>query len=94
MKASIVVLLLFTISPLISQEPVKEEMSVDWWVVPLFAVDKSGNPVKDLDKNDVKLYLDDKLVDDFTLYSREYNAGQALPDSPLLEVCNRIQHIA
>ena len=43
------------VSVALSQQNIKEEVSVNWWVIPLFAVTKGDNPVLDLNENDIEL---------------------------------------
>lgn len=55
------IFLLLLMSPVFSQQKkIVEEVSVDWWVVPIFAVDKSGQPVLDLKESDIELKVDKK----------------------------------
>jgi len=58
---------------LIPEENIVEKVDVDWWVVPLFAVDKDGNSVIDLTKDDIQLLVNGKSVSEFTLYKRAFN---------------------
>jgi VWFA-related protein len=45
------------------QEPIKHEVSVTGIIIPLFAFDSKGNPVYDLQKEDLKLYINGKKVE-------------------------------
>ena len=45
------------------QEPIKHEVSVTGIIIPLFAFDSKGNPVYDLQKDDLKLYINGKKVE-------------------------------
>jgi VWFA-related protein len=45
------------------QEPIKHEVSVTRFIIPVFAFDSEGNPVYDLQKDDLTLYIDGKPVD-------------------------------
>lgn len=58
------------------QENIREEVSVDWWVVPLFAIDQEGDSVNDLVTNDLQLLVNNQAVPDFTLYKRSFNAAE------------------
>lgn len=56
-----------------SQDRLTYEVSVDAHLLPVFAVDKQGNPVYDLKKEDIRLYADNKPVEIifFTTYRLE-----------------------
>jgi len=63
---SLVILLL----PVFSQqahEKILEEVSVNWWQVPVFAVDNNGNPVTDLQPGDIKVRLNGRQITAFIL---------------------------
>ena len=49
-----------------------EEVSVSWWQVPVFAVDKSGNPVTDLEPADIEVRMNGRQLPAFTLYKRSF----------------------
>ncbi len=51
-----------------------EKVYVDWWVVPLFASNKDNSSVKDLKKEDIKLYMNNKLISDFIIYKKSFNS--------------------
>jgi VWFA-related protein len=62
------VLLFFLFSPGVfsfsqEQEPIKHEVSVTGIIIPLFAFDSKGNPVYDLQEDDLKLYINGKKVE-------------------------------
>lgn len=59
--------------PLFSQEKVTEKVTIDWWVLPLFAVDKGGDAVLDLTGEDIDLRVNNQKVTDFTLYKRVFS---------------------
>ena len=59
--------------PLLSQEKVTEKVTIDWWVLPLFAVDKGGDSVLDLTGSDIDLRVNNQKVTDFTLYKRAFS---------------------
>jgi VWFA-related protein len=54
-------------------EKIVEEVSVDWWQVPVFAVDKSGNPVTDLEQGDIQVQLNGRQIPGFTLHKRSFS---------------------
>jgi len=65
-------------SPLFPQhEEIKEEVKIDWWVLPLFAVGKDGSAVLDLEKGDIDLRVNNQKVTDFTLYKRSFSVATA-----------------
>lgn len=65
------------LSPLCPQEKVKEEVTVKWWVLPLFAVDQKENSIRDLQGKDIQLYMDNKKIKDFILYRRDFNVAES-----------------
>ena len=78
------------------QERIVEEVSVNWWQVPVFAVDKAGNPVTDLEAGDIEVRLNGQSVPAFTLNKREFDVTEikagataekpaAAPPPPLLK---------
>ncbi|MGD2089776.1 MAG: hypothetical protein PVH61_26615 [Candidatus Aminicenantes bacterium] len=58
------------------QKKILEEVSVDWWVVPVFVVDKSGQPVLDLKKSDIELKVDNKKIKTFALVKRSFTVSE------------------
>ena len=80
MKRSLFIIFLLgvmVILPLFSQEKLTEEVKIDWWVLPLFAVDKDGNAVLDLENGDINLRVNKQDVTDFTLYKRGFSVETA-----------------
>ncbi|MCK5005161.1 MAG: hypothetical protein KAS21_08735 [Candidatus Aminicenantes bacterium] len=61
---------------LIPQENIVEKVDVDWWVVPLFAVDKKGESVNHLTANDIELFVNKKKISNFILYKRPFNVSE------------------
>ncbi len=55
--------LLFLASSLSAQDPLEYKISVESMLVPLFVVDKAGNPVYDLTKEDLTLFVNGKLIE-------------------------------
>jgi hypothetical protein len=80
MKIVLVVLFslfLLLLSPVFPQQKkIVEEVSVDWWVVPVFAVDKSGQPVLDLKESDIELKVDNKKIKTFELVKRSFTVSE------------------
>jgi hypothetical protein len=80
MKAAIFFFsILLAAGPCFSQQRIEEKVSVDWWVVPLFAVDRDGQPVGDLTKEDVLLLVNKRPVDGFVLTRRPFAVEDRLP---------------
>jgi len=72
----ILFLLIVTMSFPQEQKKIIEEVSVSWWQVPVFAIDKDGNPVTDLKKEDVEVYLDGGKMPGFSLNKRNYTVTE------------------
>jgi VWFA-related protein len=73
------VLALVLILPMVSflypqqeHEKIVEEVSVNWWQVPVFAVDNNGNPVTDLQPGDILVQLNGRQIPGFTLHKRSF----------------------
>jgi VWFA-related protein len=65
------------INPGFSQEETQhkaivEKVEVNWWQVPIFAVDKQGSPILDLKDTDIEVWLNGQRIEAFTFYKREY----------------------
>jgi VWFA-related protein len=83
MKVSILWLAIFWAGAAgFSQERIQEQVNVDWWVVPLFAVDADGNAVTDLKKEDMRLLVNTQPTDDFVLTRRLFDVEEKLPQEP------------
>lgn len=50
-----------------------EEVSVNWWQVPVFAVDEKGNPVIDLEPGDITIIMNGKIIPTFSLDKRTFS---------------------
>lgn len=71
----------FTISmmiflPISSQGQVEEKVSVDWWVLPIFVLDKDSKSVFDLKETDIDLRVNNQKITDFILYKRSFNVEE------------------
>jgi hypothetical protein len=53
-------------------KPIVEDVEVNWWQVPIFVLDKDGNPITDLKETDIEVWLNNRRVDDFSLYKRAF----------------------
>ncbi|MGD2088032.1 MAG: hypothetical protein PVH61_17770 [Candidatus Aminicenantes bacterium] len=65
------------INPGFSQEenqhkPIVEQVEVNWWQVPIFALDKHGNPILDLKDTDIEVWVNRQRIEAFTFYKREF----------------------
>jgi len=65
------------INPGFSQEEnqhktIVEKVEVNWWQVPIFAVDKHGSPILDLNDTDIEVWLNGQRVEAFNIYKREF----------------------
>jgi len=57
---------LFLLFPWASgQEMVEEKVAVNWWVVPLIAIEQGENPARNLTSADISLRVDGKTIGDF-----------------------------
>jgi len=55
-------------------KPIVEDVEVNWWQVPIFVLDKDGNPIIDLKETDIEVWLNNRRIDDFTLDKRAFTA--------------------
>lgn len=79
---------LMLILPLSTQEKIEEKVSVDWWVLPIFVLDKDGNSVLDLKDTDIDLRVNNLKVTGFSLYKRKFSVEEKIAQKeavPLLE---------
>ncbi|UCH98042.1 MAG: hypothetical protein JSV88_14640, partial [Candidatus Aminicenantes bacterium] len=66
---------LIFILPVFSQQDhreIVEEVRIDWWQVPIFAVNKAGNPITDLEPGDIDIIINGKPISRFTLHQRTF----------------------
>ena len=66
-KSMLMFSLIILILPVFSQqdhEKIVEEVSVNWWQVPVFAVDNNGSPVTDLEPGDIQVQLNGGQIPD------------------------------
>jgi hypothetical protein len=78
-KCLLIFPLIIIILPVFSQQEHKkivEEVSVNWWQVPVFAVDKNGNPVTDLRPGDIQVQLNGRLISPFILDKHSFTVTQ------------------
>jgi hypothetical protein len=70
----LIVLYLF-MAPLLQaqQQPqLHEEVTVRWWLVPVYAVDKAGAPVLDLTPDDLEVYIKNIRVEKFDIHKKRF----------------------
>jgi hypothetical protein len=58
------------------EQEIVEKVSVEWWVVPIFAVDKSGQSVLDLHESDFILKVGNKVIENVTLMKKTFTASK------------------
>ena len=63
-------------------KPIVENVAINWWQVPVFAVDNRGNPIIDLKETDIEVWLDNRPVKAFTFYKRSFTISRELKDAP------------
>ncbi len=67
-------------------QPIVESVEINWWQVPIFAVDGDGNPITDLQETDIEVWLNNRRVETFSFYKRTFTATQpkeAAQEKPL-----------
>jgi len=79
MKTSIILFLcsVVLLSPIYSQQKkIVEEVAIEWWVIPIFAVNKSGESILDLKESDIQLKVDNKKIESFSLIKKSYTKSK------------------
>lgn len=83
------VLIVFLAVPFFAQEPTESQesqdslnynVSVNVMVVPVFAVDSSGNPVYDLKKEEIKLFVNDRPIEIAEFKRYEFSQEQKVEE--------------
>jgi VWFA-related protein len=80
------------------QDKILERVEVNWWQVPVFAVDKAGNPVMDLEAADIAVWMNHQPIETFRFYKRPFQViqlkkektEQKKPVKPVLEIKDRM----
>jgi hypothetical protein len=62
------------------REKIVEKISVDWWQAPVFAVDKEGFAITDLQPGDIEVRVDKKIIGNFTLHKRTFGVSDVDED--------------
>lgn len=68
-----IVLFLIVSFNVVPEKIVVENIEVDWWILPVFAVDKDDNSVLDLKNEDIEIFINNRRIEHFTLYKRDFN---------------------
>jgi len=63
-------------------KPIVESVEINWWQVPVFAVDKDGNPIIDLKESDIEIWLDNRRIETFTFYKRAFTVSEEAAEAP------------
>lgn len=58
-----------------TNDKIVESVSVNWWQVPVIAVDKNGNSVTDLKPGDISILVNKQPVSTFHLYRHAFSAS-------------------
>ncbi len=72
-KKMVLITLLVFASFLLPENSIVENVEVDWWILPVFAVDKDNNSVLDLKDGDIEVLVNGQIIKDFTIYKRDFN---------------------
>ena len=67
---AISILLLVTLLP--GQKKYTETIKVEAWTIPIFAVDLDGLPVLNLKASDLNLFVNNKRIDNFSFFKKNY----------------------
>jgi VWFA-related protein len=73
-------LIVSTIPAIGQQEEIVEKVSVEWWVIPVFAVDSTGKSITDLKETDIQLKVNNKIIPTFTLIKKNFTTSET-PDA-------------
>jgi len=57
------------------QKTIVEKVEVNWWQVPIFALDKHGSPILDLKDTDIEVWVNGQRIEAFTFYKREFTVS-------------------
>ncbi len=69
-----------------SRVQLQEDVAVRWWLVPVYAVDRSGAPVLDLKAEDLEARVGGSPVSPFSLIRKRFQPAEAGPASAPLPV--------
>lgn len=79
--ATRILFLLLTAGLIFGQEQnqIQEEVTVRWWLVPVYAMTKDGSPVLDLKAEDLDVYANHKRLEVFDLFKKEFKTSSTPP---------------
>jgi VWFA-related protein len=60
------------------QKTIVEKVEVNWWQVPIFALDKQGSPILNLKDTDIEVWVNGRRIEAFTFYKREFIVSQSV----------------
>jgi hypothetical protein len=64
------------------QPQIHEEVTVSWWLVPVYAVDKTGAPVLNLAPEDLRIYIKGLKVEHFSLIKKQFRVTEPGKPAP------------
>ncbi len=92
--ASIVLMFIVILPVMEAQEWLKYEVAVEALIIPLFAMDKKGDPVLDLKKEEITLLVDGKPVDISYFKSFKYTLKESGAELVPVKKNNRVRRAA
>ena len=78
----IILLGVYPVTPQAEQKEIIEEVTVNWWLVPVFAVGKDGKAILDLKVQDLEVWLNGNRLTTFEFYKRTYGVTGEEGDQP------------
>jgi hypothetical protein len=60
-----------------------EKVEVNWWQVPVFALDKNGSPVLDLKDTDIEVWVNGRPIETFNFYKRDFIVSSPAQQEPV-----------
>src|SRR5512143_4016767 len=64
------------------QPQIHEEVTVRWWLVPVYAVDRAGAPVLNLAPEDLGIYIKGLKVEQFSLIKKRFQVTEPGKPAP------------
>ena len=58
------------------QPQLQEEVTVRWWLVPVYAIDKAGAPILDLTHDDLEVYIKNLKVEKFDIHKKQFQVTE------------------
>jgi VWFA-related protein len=83
-----IILFLMIFSPLLvqvthaqeKQEKIVEKIGVNWWLVPVIAIDKKGNAVTDLKPEDIQVKVNQQVLSNFAFLKSSFSVTEAVTE--------------